>query len=146
MLDINEIEKLIPHRFPFLLIDRILEIDEGKRAVGIKNVTMNDYFFQGHFPGKPIMPGVLMIESMAQLGACALMQSDKFKGKLLVLTGVNRCKFRGTVVPGDQMRIEIQFSEMKMGMGKGKGKITVDDKLICEAELMFAAVDSQDEK
>ncbi len=144
VLDINEIQKLIPHRYPFLLIDRILEIDEGKRAVGIKNVTINDYFFQGHFPGKPIMPGVLMIECMAQLGACALKQSESMKDKLLVITGVDRCRFRGTVEPGDQMRIEMEFSAMKMGMGKGKGKITVDGKRVCEAEIMFAAVDVQD--
>lgn len=144
MLDINEIQKLIPHRYPFLLLDRILEIEEGKKAVGIKNVTINDYFFQGHFPGKPTMPGVLMIESMAQLGACALKQTEALKDKLLVITGVDKCRFRGTVEPGDQMRIEIEFSGMKMGMGKGKGKITVDDRIVCEAELMFVAVDMQE--
>ncbi|KPU44628.1 3-hydroxyacyl-[acyl-carrier-protein] dehydratase FabZ [Oxobacter pfennigii] len=140
MLDINEIKKIIPHRYPFLLVDRIEEVEEGKKAVGIKNVTANEPFFQGHFPGNPIMPGVLIVEAMAQVGAVAILSMEEYKGKLAVFAGIDKVRFRKQVVPGDTLRMEVELVTLKRGIGKANAYATVDGKRACEGELMFAIV------
>ena len=137
MLDINEIMKIIPHRPPFLLIDRVEEIVEGEKIVAIKNVTMNEPFFVGHFPGEPVMPGVLIVEAMAQAGAYAVLSMDEFKGKLAFFGGIDKAKFRKKVVPGDTLRIEVEIIKLKMNAGIGKGIAYVDGKKACEAEITF---------
>ena len=141
-LGINDILKTLPHRYPFLLVDRILEIVPGKRAVGIKNVTFNEEFFQGHFPGNPVMPGVLVLESMAQVAGVMLLGvvPEKEK-KLLYLSGVDRCKFRRPVVPGDQLRIEAEVMSLKAKVCKCRVMATVDGNLCTEAELLSVLVD-----
>lgn len=141
MLTNVDIQNIIPHRYPFLLVDKILEVEPGKRAVGIKNVTANEPFFQGHFPGNPIMPGVLIIEALAQTACVAGLLLEENKGKLGVFTGIDGVKFRRQVVPGDTLKLEAEFLVFKMGMGKVKVKATVDDELACEGELKFALVD-----
>ncbi|MGX9133162.1 3-hydroxyacyl-ACP dehydratase FabZ [Rummeliibacillus sp. JY-2-4R] len=138
MLTADQIQQILPHRYPFLLVDRIIEVDEGKKAVGIKNVSINEPFFQGHFPGYPVMPGVLIIEAMAQVGGVALLKSEKFQGHLAFLTGVDNARFRRQVIPGDQLTIEVEFTKLRGVMGKGHGKVTVGDELICEADILFA--------
>ena len=134
--DIQEIMGFLPHRYPLLLIDRIIEFDPGKRVVALKNVTMNEQFFQGHFPDYPIMPGVLVVEAMAQAGAIIMMQAipDR-KSKLAVFSGIERAKFRRSVVPGDQLRIEVDVLSMRPRAGRMEGKAYVDGKLACEAIL-----------
>jgi len=140
-LDINEIMKIIPHRYPFLLIDRILELDPGKKAVGIKNVSVNEPFFQGHFPGYPVMPGVLIIEAMAQVGALAVLAMPEMEGKLALFAGIDGARFRRQVVPGDQILLEVEILKLRGPIGKGKGVARVDGQLAAEAELMFALQD-----
>ena len=135
-----DIQKILPHRYPFLLVDRIIEVEEGKRAVGIKNVTINEPFFQGHFPGRPIMPGVLIVEAMAQVGAVALLSLDEYKEKLGVLTGIDKLRIRKQVVPGDTLKIEAELVSIKHGIGKANVKATVENKLAVSGELMFAMV------
>jgi 3-hydroxyacyl-[acyl-carrier-protein] dehydratase len=137
-LDINQIKEIIPHRYPFLLIDRILEVEEGKQAVGIKNVTANEEFFNGHFPDYPVMPGVLIIEALAQVGAVALLKKEENRGKLAFFAGIDKCRFKGQVKPGDQLRLEVEITRAKGAIGKGKGTASVDGKIVCETELMFA--------
>lgn len=138
MLGIKEIQEIIPHRYPFLLIDKVEEIEPGKRAVGYKNVTMNEYFFAGHFPQEPVMPGVLIIESLAQLGAVALLSMDEFKGKIAYFGGINKAKFRRKVLPGDVLKLEIEIIKLRGTAGIGKAIATVDGKKAAEAELIFA--------
>lgn len=138
MLDVNEIRKILPHSYPFLLVDRILEIEEGKRAVGLKNVTINENFFQGHFPDYPVMPGVLIVEAMAQVGAVALLKKPDFAGKLAFLTGIDKMKFRRQVVPGDQLRLEVELVQLRRNIGKSEAKAFVDGQLVAEGNLMFA--------
>jgi beta-hydroxyacyl-ACP dehydratase FabZ len=139
---IEEILKILPHRYPFLLVDRILELEPGKRVVGIKNVTYNEEFFQGHFPGQPVMPGVLVLEAMAQVAGIALlgMVPDRDK-KLLYLSGVDRCRFRRPVVPGDQLRIEAEIMSLKSKFCKCRATAKVDGIVCAEAELLSVLVD-----
>ncbi len=138
MLGINEIKAIIPHRYPFLLIDRIVEIEEGQRAIGIKNVTANEEFFNGHFPDFPVMPGVLIVEALAQVGAVAMLKKEENKGRLAFFTGIDNCRFKKQVVPGDQLRLEVEMTRVRGSIGKGKGVATVDGQLVCELEMMFA--------
>ncbi len=143
MLDVNEIMKILPHRYPFLLVDRIIEHDPGKRIVGIKNVTMNEPFFQGHFPGHPVMPGVLIIEAMAQVaGIMAYTASDEeTKKKVSYFLAIDSAKFRRPVVPGDQLRIEIETTYCRRNIWACNGKAFVDGKLTTEAELKATFAD-----
>jgi 3-hydroxyacyl-[acyl-carrier-protein] dehydratase len=135
-LDVQEIMGLLPHRYPFLLIDRIVEFEQAKRVVAIKNVTINEPFFQGHFPGHPIMPGVLVVEAMAQAGAMLMLAElpDRDK-KLAVFTGIERAKFRRSITPGDQLRIEVDVLSFRTRAGRMEGKAYIDGKLACEATL-----------
>lgn len=138
VLTAEEIQEIIPHRYPFLLVDRIIELEEGKRAVGIKNVTANEPYFQGHFPGYPVMPGVLIVEAMAQVGAVALLRLPEHRGKLAFFAGIDGVRFRQQVRPGDTLRIETEFLKLKGGIGKAAGKAYVGEKLVAEGELLFA--------
>jgi len=140
MLNNIEIQKIIPHRYPFLLIDRVDEIEPGKRSVGRKNVTVNEPFFQGHFPNTPIMPGVLILEALAQVGCVAILSLEENKGKLGVFTGINEMRFRRQIVPGDTLRLEAEMLVFKRGIGKAKVKATVEGKIAAEGEIMFALV------
>ena len=135
---IDQIIKILPHRYPFLLVDRVVECDYEKRIVGIKNVTMNEPFFQGHFPGHPVMPGVLQLEAMAQVGGILLNCKSNRGGKIAYFTSVDNARFRRMVIPGDTLRIEIEFLKLKMSIVKVAGKIFVGDEIACEAELMLA--------
>jgi 3-hydroxyacyl-[acyl-carrier-protein] dehydratase len=140
-IDVQEIMGLLPHRYPFLLIDRIVEFEPTKRLVAIKNVTFNEEFFQGHFPGHPIMPGVLQVEAMAQAGGIIIMsETPDRESKLVVFTGIERAKFRRPVVPGDQLRIEVTVLSFRPRAGRIEGKATVDGKLVCEAILTCQVV------
>lgn len=144
MLEITDIMAILPHRYPFLLIDRVVEIERKKRIVAIKNVTINEPFFQGHFPNYPIMPGVLVIESMAQAGGALLLtEIPDRESKLMVFTGIERAKFRRPVVPGDQLRIEINVLQWKTRAVRMEGLATVEGKLACEATVMCQLVPRQ---
>lgn len=137
MLGIKEIQEILPHRYPFLLVDKIESIEPGIKAVGYKNVTINEQFFQGHFPGEPVMPGVLIIEALAQVGAVAMLSLDEFKGKIGYFTGIDRAKFRKKVLPGDVLRLEVEIIKRKGPVGIGKAIAYVEDKKAAEAELSF---------
>lgn len=135
-IDINEIRAVLPHRYPFLLVDRIRDIELDRRIVGIKNVTVNEPFFQGHFPDRPIMPGVLILEAMAQVGGVLAMKSSPTSGPPAVyLTGVDQAKFRKPVVPGDQIRFEVEVVKRRPPFWKMQAKAFVESELVCEAEL-----------
>ena len=146
-MDIKEIQRILPHRYPFLLVDRIIEIDLGKRIVGIKNVSVNEPFFQGHFPGYPVMPGVLIIEAMAQVGGVLAFKSVEEKmdisRKLVYFAGIDKAKFRKPVFPGDQIRFELKVIHVKEPYWKLKGLALVDGKKVCEAELMALVGDKE---
>jgi 3-hydroxyacyl-[acyl-carrier-protein] dehydratase len=144
--DIQEILEFLPHRYPFLLIDRIIEFAPAERLVAIKNVTINEPFFQGHFPGYPIMPGVLVVEAMAQAGGVIMMAEmpDRHQ-KLVVFTGIEKAKFRRPVMPGDQLRLEIDVLAFRSRAGRIQGRATVDGKLACEATLTCQVVKRQRE-
>lgn len=144
MLDINEIKKIIPHRYPFLLVDRILEVEDGKRAVGYKNITANEQFFNGHFPDYPVMPGVLIVEALAQVGAVAMLKLPDNQGRLAFFAGIDNCRFKRQVVPGDQLRLEVEMTRVKGKIGKGKAVATVEGELVCETEIMFALGEKQE--
>lgn len=137
-LNIDQIKEIIPHRYPFLLVDKILELEEGKRAVGIKNVTANEEFFNGHFPDYPVMPGVLIIEALAQVGAVAMLIKDENRGRLAFFAGIDNCRFKRQVRPGDQLKLEVEMTRVRATFGKGKGVATVDGELVCETDIMFA--------
>ena len=142
MFDIQEILDYLPHRYPLLLIDRILEYEENKRIVAIKNVTINEPFFQGHFPGAPIMPGVLIIESMAQAGGFLVLNSiDNPESKLMYFTGINKSRFKKTVIPGDQIHFEVTLDKFRLGTCKISGTAKVNDTIVAEAEMMASVVD-----
>jgi 3-hydroxyacyl-[acyl-carrier-protein] dehydratase len=145
MLDIQQIKDIIPHRYPFLLVDRVLEVEEGKRAVGIKNVSANEEFFNGHFPEYPVMPGVLIVEALAQVGAVAMLKKEENRGRLAFFAGIDSCRFKRQVVPGDQLRLEVEIIRLRGSLGKGKATATVDGEIACEAEIMFALGDKKEE-
>lgn len=139
-LDILKIKEILPHRYPFLLVDKVRDLEPGKKALGIKNVTANEPFFQGHFPEKPLMPGVLMVEALAQVaGLTCTIEGDQ--NKLGVFTGIDKCKFRRQVVPGDVLELHVEITAFRRGIGKAQGKAMVDGELACSCELSFALVD-----
>ena len=142
IMDIHQIMRCLPHRFPFLLVDKIVELEGDKRVVGIKNVTINEPFFPGHFPGAPVMPGVLIIEAMAQVAGVMIYRDlpDK-ESKLIYFTGIESAKFRRPVLPGDQLRIEMDLLARRSNFGKMQGRATVDGKLAAEAIVLFAVAD-----
>lgn len=135
-MDIKEIMDIIPHRYPFLLIDKVIKVEENK-IIAIKNVTANEQYFQGHFPAEPVMPGVLIIEALAQAGAVSLLSKDEFKGKIAYFAGINNAKFRKKVVPGDTLRLEVELIKVRGKAGVGYGIAYVEDKKVCEGELTF---------
>ncbi|MCM3174127.1 3-hydroxyacyl-ACP dehydratase FabZ [Paenibacillus sp. MER 99-2] len=141
MLDSKQIQEIIPHRPPFLLVDKIVEMEEGKRAVGLKNVTINEPHFLGHFPEYPVMPGVLITEALAQVGAAAMLSIESNKGKIGFLAGLDNFRFRGQVVPGDTLMLEVEITRLKGSIGKGKATARVEDKIVAEGEIMFALSD-----
>jgi UDP-3-O-[3-hydroxymyristoyl] N-acetylglucosamine deacetylase/3-hydroxyacyl-[acyl-carrier-protein] dehydratase len=140
-LNTEEIMKILPHRPPFLFVDKIIRLEIGRRAVGIKNLSMDDYFFKGHFPGKPVMPGVLIIESMAQVGGVMMLAPEENRGKLAFFLAANNIKFRKTVVPGDQLVLEVTAGKIKSKTGQVHGQALVDGKVVAEADLLFALVE-----
>ena len=144
ILNVIEIMKFLPHRYPFLLLDRVVEYEEGKRIVGLKNVTINEPFFQGHFPGVPVMPGVLIIEAMAQTGGVLVFKTLPERDKKLVfLMGIEGARFRKPVQPGDQLRLEMVVVRVKARVGKLTGKAYVDGTLVAEAEILFSLVEKE---
>ncbi len=139
----KEIQEILPHRYPFLLVDRIDEIVPGEKAVGIKNVTVNEPFFQGHFPGEPVMPGVLIVEAMAQVGAVALLGQEAHRGKLALFAGINKMRFKERVRPGDTLRMEVTLTGLRGSFGRGEGEARVGEKVVAAGELLFAVVDPE---
>lgn len=137
-LDSVAIREIIPHRYPFLLVDRIDALDPGKSASGVKNVTANEQFFQGHFPDYPVMPGVLIVEAIAQVGAVALLSLEEHQGKIAFFAGINNVRFKRQVKPGDTLSLEVELKQVRRGIGSGEGVATVDGELACKGEFMFA--------
>ncbi|WP_406241644.1 3-hydroxyacyl-ACP dehydratase FabZ [Tissierella carlieri] len=137
-LNIEEIKGIIPHRYPFLFIDKVLIEEVGLKGIGYKNVTINEPFFQGHFPNMPVMPGVLIVESMAQVGAVILLSDEKHKGKTPYFAGINKVRFKRKVVPGDTLKMEVVLTRIRGSIGIGEGKAYVGDELACEGEFLFA--------
>ena len=146
MLNAKEIMDLIPHRYPFLLVDRIEEIEVGKSAVGTKNVTINEPFFQGHFPGLPIMPGVLIVEALAQVGAVAIKTMPENKDKLAVFAGIEDLRFKRQVIPGDTLRLVVHLTQLRSRIGVAEVEATVGDELACKGKIMFALVEGDQTK
>lgn len=137
-LDSVGIRKIIPHRYPFLLIDRVIELTPGQRAVAIKNVTANEEFFQGHFPDYPVMPGVLIVEAIAQTGAVAMLSEAGHEGQIALFAGIDKVRFKRQVVPGDTLRFEVELGQFRRNIGTGSGIATVDGEVACRGEFMFA--------
>lgn len=140
ILDVNQIMNIIPHREPFLFVDRVVILEKGKRATGIKNVTINDYFFRGHFPGRPVMPGVIIVEAMAQVGGVMMLAAEENKGKLAFFLSIDNVKFRKPVVPGDQLVLEVEAVKVKTKTGQVRGRALVDGKIVAEADFVCALV------
>ncbi|MGA8942226.1 MAG: 3-hydroxyacyl-ACP dehydratase FabZ [Thermoactinomyces sp.] len=138
MLDAKQIQEIIPHRYPFLLVDRITELEPGKRAKGFKNVSINEPFFQGHFPDYPVMPGVLVVEALAQVGAVAILGLEENRGKIAFFAGLEKVRFRNQVKPGDVLALEVEMTRLRGKVGKGKGIARIGEDVAVEAELMFA--------
>ncbi|MEE9198735.1 MAG: 3-hydroxyacyl-ACP dehydratase FabZ [Dehalococcoidia bacterium] len=134
----EEIQAILPHRWPFLLVDKIQELEPGIRAIGIKNVSINEPFFQGHFPGHPIMPGVLIVEALAQVGSVALLSLEENRGKVGYFAGIDSFRFRRPVRPGDVLRLEVTLTKMRRGIGKGEARAEVEGTLVAKGELIFA--------
>jgi 3-hydroxyacyl-[acyl-carrier-protein] dehydratase len=139
-LDAVAIQRIIPHRYPFLLVDRIVELEPGSRAVGLKNVSVGEPFFAGHFPAYPVMPGVLIVEALAQVGAVAMLTTPAGDGKLALFAGIDKVRFKRQVRPGDVLRLEVEIGQVRRGVGTGSGAATVDGELACRGEIMFALV------
>jgi 3-hydroxyacyl-[acyl-carrier-protein] dehydratase len=140
-IDAEGIQRILPHRYPFLLVDRVIELDPPHRAVGIKQVTVNEPFFQGHFPGYPVMPGVLIVEAMAQVGGVAVLSSEDYQDKLALFAGIDNARFKRQVRPGDTLRLEVELQQIRRGIGMGSGTATVEGELACRGDIMFALVD-----
>ena len=140
-LNIEQIQEILPHRYPFLLVDKVIELEPGQRAVGIKNVTMNEHYFQGHFPGKPVMPGVLQVEALAQTGAIAVLSLEEYKGKIVYFGGIDKLRFKQKVVPGDTLRLEVELIKRRGPIGIAKAVATVDGKVAVQGEITFAIGD-----
>ncbi|MBP1934969.1 3-hydroxyacyl-ACP dehydratase FabZ [Ammoniphilus resinae] len=138
MLNIEQIKEIIPHRYPFLLVDKVLELEPGKRAVGIKNVTANEQFFQGHFPDYAVMPGVLIVEALAQVGAVSVLSLEENKGKIAFFAGIDNFRFKEQVRPGDTLTLEVEMTTIRRGIGKGHAIAKVGDKIAAEGDMMFA--------
>ncbi|KPK98163.1 MAG: hypothetical protein AMJ95_05470 [Omnitrophica WOR_2 bacterium SM23_72] len=141
-LDLTMIKRILPHREPFLFVDKIIHLEQGRRCVGFKNVTINDYFFKGHFPGRPVMPGVLIVEALAQVGGVMMLSPEENRGKLAFFLSANNIKFRRTVIPGDQLVLDVEAGRVKSRTGQVHGKAMVDGKVVAEADLMFVLADS----
>ncbi|MFB5191041.1 3-hydroxyacyl-ACP dehydratase FabZ [Alicyclobacillus fastidiosus] len=142
-LYVEDIRKILPHRYPFLLVDRVTDIEPGVSVKGYKMVTTNEPHFTGHYPDFNIMPGVLIVEAMAQLGGVAILSQSDFEGKRPLLSGIDGARFRGQVRPGDKLELELTIDRLKGRIGKGKGTAHVDGKLVAEAEILFAIVDAE---
>jgi len=143
-IDIRRILQILPHRYPLLLVDRILELEEGKRIVGIKNVTFNEPYFQGHFPGHPVMPGVLIVEAMAQAGAVLLLRHIPDRdGKVIYFAGIDQARFRRPVVPGDQLRLEVEVLNQRSRTARLRGRALVEGSLVAEADMLSTMVDRE---
>ena len=138
MLDSRAIQQIIPHRWPFLLVDKIIDLQPGEGAVGIKNVASGEFFFPGHFPDYPIFPGVLIVEALAQVGAVAVLSLPENKSKIVLFAGIDNFRFREPVFPGDSLRLEVKFTKMRGPIGKGAAKATVEGKTVASGELTFA--------
>ena len=138
MYNINDIKKILPHREPFLLIDKVIELEKGVKAVAVKNVSYNEYFFRGHFPDNPVMPGVLILEALAQTGAFAILNEEKFSGKTAYFGSMKSVKFKKMVVPGDTLRLETEIVKIKGSIGIGKATAYVEDKIAAKATMTFA--------
>jgi len=139
--DINKILSVLPHRYPFLLVDRLTDLVPGEKAAGLKNVTINEPFFQGHFPGEPVMPGVLIVESLAQVGAVAILSMPENEDKLALFTGINNFRFKQMVKPGDQLELVVSLTGMRRNLGKGEAEAMVNGKIVASGELWFALVE-----
>lgn len=137
-IDAREIQTIIPHRFPFLLVDRIIEIEPGKRAVGLKNVSIGEPFFQGHFPGYPVMPGVLIVEALAQVGSVAMLREEANRGRIGFFGGIDKVRFKRQVKPGDVLRLEVTIGQVRRNIGTFTGEATVDGEIACRGEFLFA--------
>jgi len=146
LMDINAIRSILPHRYPFLLIDRILEIEVGKRVVGLKNITINEPYFEGHFPDQPIVPGVIIIEAMIQLGGVALLQMEQYRGKLFLFAGIDEMRFRRPVVPGDQLILTAELLKMRSNLVRSRGQATVNGQMVAEGIFLSTVVDWDHDK